>query len=339
MRKYQLFIGIDISKWWIDVCLSLDGIKNQMLHHRFDNTVIGFQAMLKFVQQHPQYAHPRRNWIVCMEHTGIYTLLLCKFLEKKKIDFCLVNAFHLNRSMGLRRGKSDPADAADIARYAFRFHDELVLTKLPSDKLLTIKNLLSLRRRLVKHKSGLEVAAKELKGFAPESQSKDVFRLSERQVKQHLQMIKSIETKILNIIRQDKKLNRLYDLLFSITGVGFVIAATMIVYTVAFTAFDNSRKFATYIGYAPFGSSSGTSINKPARVSHLAHKMLKGLLSCGASAAILADKELNAYYHKQIAKGKNKFKVRNAIRNKFLHRIFAVVKRGTPYVKLDTFRS
>ena len=108
----------------------------------------------------------------------------------------------------------------------------------------------------------------------------------------------------------------------------------MIVYTAGFTAFKNSRQFATYIGLAPFGQSSGTSVKVPAKVSHLAHKKLKGWISCGASTAMQHDKELAAYYNRRIAEGKNKFAVRNAIRNKFLHRIFAVVKRGTPYVEL-----
>lgn len=339
MRKYQLFIGIDISKLWIDVCVSLDGNKSHMVHKRYDNADNGFRAMLGFIQKHQGFQCCKSKWIVCMEHTGIYTLPLCKFLEKKAINYTLINAHHLNKSLGLRRGKSDPADAADIARYAYRFEDELKLTKLPSDKLLIIKNLLSLRHRLVKYKSGLSVAAKELEDFAPNALSKDVVAFSKQNIKQHHKTIQAIEKKIVTHIEQDAELSRLYDLLLSITGVGFVIAATMIVYTLAFTAFPNSRKFATYIGFAPFAKSSGTSLNAPAAVSYLAHKKLKGLLSCGASSAIVWDKELNAYYHRQIEKGKNKFKVRNAVRNKFLHRIFAVVKRGTPFVKIEEFRS
>ena len=110
----------------------------------------------------------------------------------------------------------------------------------------------------------------------------------------------------------------------------------MLVYTVGFTAFGSSRQFATYIGLAPFAHRSGTSLNIPARVSFLAHKKLKGDISCGAASAMRFDQQLKVYYHRKIAEGKNKFVVQNAIRNKFIHRIFAVVKRGTPYVELDT---
>jgi len=56
-------------------------------------------------------------------------------------------------------------------------------------------------------------------------------------------------------------------------------------------------------------------------------------------AAQIYDKELNAYYHRKLEEGKVDHSVKNAIRNKFIHRIFAVVKRGSPYVELAQFRS
>ena len=54
---------------------------------------------------------------------------------------------------------------------------------------------------------------------------------------------------------------------------------------------------------------------------------------------MINDKGLKAYYERRLAEGKNKFSIQNAIRNKFVHRIWAVVKRGTPYVELSQFRA
>ncbi len=39
------------------------------------------------------------------------------------------------------------------------------------------------------------------------------------------------------------------------------------------------------------------------------------------------------YYHRKLAEGKNKMLVLNAIRNKLVHRVFAVVRRGEKYDK------
>jgi hypothetical protein len=41
--------------------------------------------------------------------------------------------------------------------------------------------------------------------------------------------------------------------------------------------------------------------------------------------------DLRTCYQRKVLEGKNKMSVINAVRNKLLHRIVAVVKRGTPY--------
>jgi len=41
--------------------------------------------------------------------------------------------------------------------------------------------------------------------------------------------------------------------------------------------------------------------------------------------------DIKQYYERKVAEGKKKMTVINAIRNKLIHRIMAVVKRGTPY--------
>jgi len=299
--------------------------------------------MLKFIKSSDLYKSSRSiklsTCIFCMEHTGLYSLPLCRFLQKKKLAFYLESPHHLKWSLGLKRGKNDKADSKDIARYLFLHHHEIVLSELPSDRLLEIKNLLSFRNRLVNSKKGLRVAQNELNAFARKSLSKQVSKQTDKVCKPMEQTIILIEQDIRRLIREDTELERLYQLVTSVKGAGLIIAAYLLVYTVGFTAFDSSRKFATYIGLSPFAQTSGSSVNRPAKVSHLAHKKLKGVISCGASSAQQHDKELNAYFHRKMNEGYNKFKVMNAIRNKFLHRIFAVVKRGTPYVELARFRA
>jgi hypothetical protein len=41
--------------------------------------------------------------------------------------------------------------------------------------------------------------------------------------------------------------------------------------------------------------------------------------------------ELSDYFIRKVASGKNKMLILNAIRNKLVHRIFAVVRNGAPY--------
>lgn len=49
--------------------------------------------------------------------------------------------------------------------------------------------------------------------------------------------------------------------------------------------------------------------------------------------------DLKAYYAKKLKEGKCKFLVQNNVKNKLVQRIFAVVKRGTPYVELGRHKA
>ena len=122
-----------------------------------------------------------------------------------------------------------------------------------------------------------------------------------------------------------------FDLASSVKGIGLVIAAFMLVTTNNFTSFENGRKYACYTGIAPFENTSGKYRGKT-RVSHLANKRMKTLLSNGANSARKWDPELRAYYARKIDEGKEHKLVINSIRCKMVNRVFAVVKRETPYV-------
>ena len=131
----------------------------------------------------------------------------------------------------------------------------------------------------------------------------------------------------------------IYNLITSISGVGFIVAAYFISTTSCFTKFKNGRKYACYCGTAPFEYSSGTSIHFKTRVNPMANKKMKSLLNMSARSAITCDPELKEYYHRKVEQGKNKMSTLNIIRNKIIHRVFAVVNRGTPYVVLQNHLS
>lgn len=50
-------------------------------------------------------------------------------------------------------------------------------------------------------------------------------------------------------------------------------------------------------------------------------------------AAIRAQGDLQDYYPRKVKEGKNKMLVLNTVRNKLIHRVYAVVARGEKYDK------
>ena len=55
-----------------------------------------------------------------------------------------------------------------------------------------------------------------------------------------------------------------------------------------------------------------------------------------AISAIQHNPEMRKYFEKRTLEGKNKMSTVNIIRNKLLARVFAIIKRQTPYV--DTMK-
>ena len=53
-------------------------------------------------------------------------------------------------------------------------------------------------------------------------------------------------------------------------------------------------------------------------------------------AAVRHDRELKAYYERKIKEAKPKLVILNAIRNKIIHRIFAVINKQEKYEKQST---
>ena len=70
----------------------------------------------------------------------------------------------------------------------------------------------------------------------------------------------------------------------------------------------------------------------------MANKVLKRMLHMGAMSVISRDPEMRTYYQRKVAQGKNKMLVINAVRNKIIHRLSAVIKRGYGYQSENIFK-
>jgi len=327
--KIKQTIGIDISKLTFDV-----RIHSNQMYDAFDNSNEGFKKMLKWVNKNNPFGQDETMFI--FEHTGLYSHQLAVFLTEQHIPFVLVPGLEVKRSLGISRGKNDRIDARKIAKYAYEKREELQAYIMPSKQLSALKRLLSLRVRLVKQRAGYKASLKEQKRVLVKKENRVLFESQEKTIKYLTKQIDAIEKEMDGIINNNDSLKAIYKLIISIQSVGPQTALFMIVYTNAFTKFAKWRKFASYIGTAPFPNSSGTSIRGRTKVSNLSYKKIKSLLDLCAKSAIQHNPEMKIFYQKRVEEGKNEMSTINIIRNKLLARIFAVVNRGTPYV--DTLR-
>lgn len=334
-REWNFFVGVDVSKsTWDLTVLSLTD-RNFHYHLKTQNSHEGWDEVLLWLENKGVAGE---QTLFCMESTGIYCHTLLSCLSAYEYSTCLENALRIKQSSGILRGKTDKQDSEMIATYARKNYEEVRLYAPNRVKIDRLKHLMRIREGLMKHKNALLKPLKEQEElglpFAGEYSSclKNTFAAMDKD-------ISKIELRIKAIIQSDDRLKELHDLITSVVGVGTRTAIGLIVYTNEFENFTDARQLGCYCGVVPFAKESGTSVRGRTKVSKMCNHSLKSLLHLSALSAVRHDPELKAYYEKKKSEGKNAMAVLNAVRNKLVHRIMAVVKRKTPFQKYDYLKA
>lgn len=324
--KIKHVVGIDVSKLTLDYHHHGSGLKSQTI----GNDEKGYRSLFRWIKR--EVSKTAADVMIVMEHTGYYSYSLEQFLYKNKISYIKKPALDIKRSCGMIRGKSDKADAKMISRYGWMRRDELKVSKPVSDSQLELQQLMAHRDKLVADKASYSSRLKELKGQLTTKLSMHVIKSTEQVMEILSVQIKDTEQLIQQLVKHDEYMQINYELVKSVRGIGFATAVHFIITTENFTRFDNHRKFACYCGVAPFENTSGTSIRGKTKVSHLANRKIKSLLTMAAISAIQHDPDLKQKYQQKINEGKPKMCALNIIRYKLIERIFTVIKRQTPYI-------
>jgi len=328
---YQTFVGIDVSKLTLDLTILNPQVKK--LNHRvFDNSDEGYKKLQNWLSVNHEIEFSRT--LFCLEHTGLYTRSIDKFLRERKAYVWMESSLHIKKSLGLTRGKNDKIDSQRIAEYAYRFSDKASIRDHCTPSLQILRDLLTTRDRLNKSLKSILVSIKELKRVdIHQAINLETFQMAA--IRGLKTSIREVEEAMFEAVENDKQLKINCDMATSIPGVGKILAIKLMVYTEVFTRFESVRQLACYCGVAPFEHRSGTSIYGKTGVSKFANMDLKSTLHLASLSAIQHNQEMKKYYQRKVAEGKSKMCVINAVRNKLLARIIAVTNRQTPYVILS----
>jgi len=328
--KFKEIIGIDVSKLSLEVHLHLNKASAA-----FSNDSDGIIKLLGWCEKHSGLKKEALFFV--FEHTGLYSHQLACMLTQLGMAYTMESGLEVKRSLGITRGKDDAIDAKKLAQYGYRRREELTPYELADTEIQQLQGLLKLRDRLVKQRAGYKTSLQEQKRVLEATDYLILFDVQNQLVQQLSSHIKTIEAQIRAIVKASEPLTRLYKLIRSVKGVGPQTAYHFIVFTHGFKSFKTWRAFAAYCGTAPFPYQSGSSIRGRTKVSHLANKNIKKLLNMCALSAIGHDPQIKAYYQRKVKEGKHKMSVINAVRNKIIARVFAVVQRKTPFVDIHKF--
>ncbi len=329
--KQSYVIGIDISKSKID-CAVMSSKFELIKENEIGNTDLKVKQFIKKVLLELKLSES--DILVCCENTGIYNRPLERVCVELGVDLWVEHPLKIKRASTDMRGKNDKQDARRIAEYAVRYNDKQVLFKEPLNVVKELNVSVKIRETLIEQKVALQNQLRESKSH--DKKEYDLLFQGYKQIlKTLVKSIENIELKINELSRKHLEISKNIDLMISIPGIGIQNALNILIATNNFEAFNSAKHLACYAGVVPFQNQSGTVIKRD-RISKMANKKLKKLLHMAAMCAIRFDHEIKEYYQKKVSEGKNKMSVLNAVRNKLVHRIMAVINRKTPYIKKIT---
>jgi len=312
MDKYKETFGVDISKDVFDVYGSSTG------HHQYKNDETGFKKFLKYL--------PKES-LVAMEATGYYHYRLAQFLYKSNVVVSVINPLSIKRfiQMKLAKVKTDKSDAKAICEYALI--NEVPIYNALTDVQSECLQLFRLLDVYLKHRTATKnkIHGEEVLGIP----SKFVYR-SLRRNKKHLNSeIKSIEAKILSLVKEDHQ--QQLSLLTSVPGIGPKTALFLIIVTDGFSKFETASQLCSYAGITPIIRESGSSVRGRPRISKVGNRKLRNLLFLCSFNSCKHNKGCRELYERIVNKGKSKKLALIAVANKLLKQCFAIAKSGRPY--------
>lgn len=313
----MIYIGIDVSKDSFVVAYSSEkGGKTRT----FKNSTKGIHEFIHTISKEEHHC--------VMEATGNYSALLVYLLSKAGVTTSLENPLKIKNfaRVMLSTVKTDEVDARLIALYGEKMNPAPY--KLRSDAILSLQQKRTVIRQLKKQL----IATKNLKG------SLDVLPFVDSKCKNSVTKTISFLEKQVKDLEEDlaSVAHSVYEkqmsLLTSIKGIGFTLAAALIMATGGFTYFDNAKQFTRYLGLSPTYQQSGTSVNLKGHINRNGDSSLRSQLYICAMSSLRCNYECKACFDRLRANGKPGKVAVVAVANKLIRQAFAVVKQETPYV-------
>lgn len=316
----NIVIGIDISSKTLDLCVQK---KNRIDYFVIDNRIKTIKTFFN--------KYKKEEVVVAMENTGRYNWNLYEVLECFDFKIYVIPPLHLKKSLGLTRGKNDKIDALRICNFIVKNLEETIQWQPTPLPIRRLKTLITERSSRIKMKKRLLTQQHDYKLIKTIGLDKELTKLNKQLIKKLDDQISLLEKRIEETIKTDAELDYQSKLIQSVPGAGKVLTWMILAKTEGFRTIKDPRKLACYAGVVPFDYQSGSSLKYKPKVSIFADKQLKTILHLAAMSAVRLDNDLRIYYLRKVEEGKNKMSVLNAVRNKIVHRIFAVVKNQSVY--------
>lgn len=305
---YKNYIGIDVSKKNLDICIRSIG---EVFQEPNNNS--GLEQLSKKLSGYSPC-------LIVMEATGSYELNALIALQQSGFDVAVVNPRQIRdfaKATG-RLAKTDCIDAKVLAHFGE------AIRPTPKEKVVQEQlELLQLQQRrkqlvdmLVMEKNRLQTASDKIKKHVEKS-----IRFFEKQ-------LKTIEDKIAEDIEKNKELSDKSELLATTKGVGVVTAAILITELPELGKLSH-KEIAALVGVAPLNRDSGTMKGK--RSIWGGRGSVRTSLYMATLTAVRFNPAIKTFYQRLCNAGKLKKVALIACMRKLLTVLNAMLKNNTPW--------
>lgn len=262
--------------------------------------------------------------LVACEATGDCHVLLAKACLQRQIPFRLLNPITTKQftRATVRRKKTDLTDAQIIAKLALQGEG----SKVSLASFCPSKTIHRTASKLVKVNQTLKLITRRFASVLPE----------ETELITQLNKCVEIVDESGETFRKKAREQtdpRLTQLLTSIPGIGQRTVVTLINEIDDIERFNSPKALVAYAGLDPRVKQSGVSLKHNTHITKRGSPYLRRDIFISSVIACRWEAELKEYYLKKRGEGKRHKEAIVAVSRKLLNRVYAVWKRGTPYLR------
>lgn len=330
MQPLRYCVGLDISKDYLQVCLSVIDTDGRVVvkgSTKVANKLAAFAPLEQWVTRHCKTEGLPLRYV--MESTGVYHEAIAWHLFQKDQSVCILlpnKAKHYLKSLGYK-SKNDKIDAQGLARMGLE--QQLTLWKPLSKNIYSLRLLTRQHQRFQEWKTQCRNQQHALDYSAIGDDF--ITKQNDKLLAVYDQQLDALETAIQELIQGDPVLKAQVERITAIKGLALLSVAVLIAETNGFEGFANQRQLVSYAGYDVIENQSGNRSGKT-RISKKGNSRIRRILHLPAFNAVrFGEPTCQALYERVYQKTNTKMKAYVAVQKKLLLLTYALWRHQTKY--------
>jgi transposase len=315
--------GIDVSKDVLDVAVRRD--ERRLETARFPNDAAGHKKLVAWLTKGGRAVR------VVLESTGTYSLDVALALHRTRgVTVMVANPRAIKQFTGalMQRSKTDLTAAVALREFVIRM--PLVPWVPPAGPVLELRSIARRIAALVVERTRERNRLHALQATAEASRivGNDI-EVNLRHLERRSELLAA---QARTLIGQQADLQRAFDLLVSVPGIAAHSAIQLLPELLVLPATMTVRQWVAHAGLDPRAHQSGTSVDKPARLSKVGNAHIRRALYMPALVAVQHNAHVRAFFEKLVARGKTPLQAYVAVMRKLLHAIYGMLTTQTTFV-------